>query len=266
MRHIEVEQIGSPIRREGSQRQTLVALGLNKIGRSKWVPDTPAMRGMIARVSHLVRITHDPAAPKPLVAPIYDEAADIALMRELAFDKNKIGLEPYDDAALKAGKTPDFKLLNDGIFCGYCEMKSPRDDFILKTPPPGGVAVRRNLPFYRKLGSHIKYAAEQFEAENSDHAYPNILVFVNHAPDIQRRDLIATIGRPERSRSCAIFAALRRRLILDPLKQQICTEPRPLFRVVPIDRAVKMVGRPPIRIENKVLVRPKIRFEPHHPF
>jgi hypothetical protein len=73
-------------------------------------------------------------------------------------------------------------------------MKSPRDDFILKAPPPGGVAVRRNLPFYRKLGSHIKYAAEQFEAENSDHAHPNILVFVNHAPDIQRRDLIATIA------------------------------------------------------------------------
>jgi hypothetical protein len=35
--------------------------------------------------------------------PIYDEAADIALMRELAFDENKIGLGPYDDAALKAG-------------------------------------------------------------------------------------------------------------------------------------------------------------------
>lgn len=195
MRYIEVEQTGSPIRREGRQRQTLVGLGLNKIGRSKWVPDTPAVRGMIAKVSHLVRITHDPAAPKPPPArPVHDEATDIALARELVFDKNNIALESYDDAALKAGKTPDFKLIKDAKLCGFCEVKSPRDDVVLETPPPGGVAIRRNLPFYRKLGSHIKYAAEQFEAQNADHACPNILIFVSHTADVQRRDLIATIA------------------------------------------------------------------------
>lgn len=195
MRYIEVEQTGSPIRRESSQRATLIGLGLNKIGRSKWVPDTSAIRGMIAKVSHLVRINHDPAAPKPpRVPPVYDEAADIALMRELAFDKNGIVLEPYDNAALRAGKTPDFKLLKDGQLRGFCEVKSPRDDFILETPPPGGVAIRPNLPFYRKLGSQIRNASEQFEAVNPDHARPNILVFVSHAPGIQRRDLIATIA------------------------------------------------------------------------
>jgi large subunit ribosomal protein L30 len=56
MRYIEVEQIGSPIRRRGNQRQTL-GLKLNKIGRVSWPPDTPATRGMIDTVRHLVKVT-----------------------------------------------------------------------------------------------------------------------------------------------------------------------------------------------------------------
>ena len=55
-RRIKVEQIGSPIRREHTQRETLIGLGLNKIGRVSELPDTPAMRGMIAKVEHLVRV------------------------------------------------------------------------------------------------------------------------------------------------------------------------------------------------------------------
>ena len=53
---IKVEQIGSPIRREASQRATLIGLGLNKIGRVRELPDTPQTRGMIAKVRHLVRV------------------------------------------------------------------------------------------------------------------------------------------------------------------------------------------------------------------
>ncbi|MFK8251041.1 50S ribosomal protein L30 [Ancylobacter terrae] len=53
---ITVEQIGSPIRRPGDQRATLVGLRLNKLGRRSTLQDTPAVRGMIAKVSHLVRI------------------------------------------------------------------------------------------------------------------------------------------------------------------------------------------------------------------
>ena len=53
---ITVEQTGSPIRREASQRQTLIGLGLNKIGRRKQIPDTPQSRGMISKVGHLVRV------------------------------------------------------------------------------------------------------------------------------------------------------------------------------------------------------------------
>ena len=53
---ITVEQTGSPIRRPAYQRATLVGLGLNKIGRVRTLPDTPEVRGMIDRVSHLVRV------------------------------------------------------------------------------------------------------------------------------------------------------------------------------------------------------------------
>ena len=53
---VKVTQIGSPIGRQGYQRETLKGLGLNKIGRRASVNDTPAVRGMIAKVAHLVRV------------------------------------------------------------------------------------------------------------------------------------------------------------------------------------------------------------------
>ncbi len=56
---IKVEQVGSPIRREASQRQTLIGLGLNKIGRVKELPDNPSTRGMIDKVAHLVRVVDE---------------------------------------------------------------------------------------------------------------------------------------------------------------------------------------------------------------
>ncbi len=53
---IKVEQTGSPLRRNNDQRATLVGLGLNKIGRVSELPDTPATRGMIRKVQHMVRV------------------------------------------------------------------------------------------------------------------------------------------------------------------------------------------------------------------
>jgi ribosomal protein L30 len=53
---IVVEQTASPSRRPAAQRATLVGLGLNKIRRRKTLPDNPAIRGMIAKVKHLVRV------------------------------------------------------------------------------------------------------------------------------------------------------------------------------------------------------------------
>ena len=53
---LTVEQTGSPIGRPAAQRQTLVGLKLNKIGRRATLEDTPAVRGMIHAVRHLVRV------------------------------------------------------------------------------------------------------------------------------------------------------------------------------------------------------------------
>ena len=53
---VKVTQIGSPIGREGDQRATLVGLGLNKLHRSRELEDTPAVRGMIGKVRHLLQI------------------------------------------------------------------------------------------------------------------------------------------------------------------------------------------------------------------
>lgn len=58
-RTITVEQIGSPIRQPAVQRQTLAGLGLNKMHRTSSLEDTPAVRGMIHKVRHLVRIVDE---------------------------------------------------------------------------------------------------------------------------------------------------------------------------------------------------------------
>ena len=56
---ITVEQIGSPIRRPDRQQKVLVGLGLNKMHRRRTLEDTPAVRGMINKVHHMVRIVDE---------------------------------------------------------------------------------------------------------------------------------------------------------------------------------------------------------------
>lgn len=56
---IVVKQIGSPIRRPAKQRQTLIGLGLNKMHKTRELEDTPAVRGMINKISHMVEIIEE---------------------------------------------------------------------------------------------------------------------------------------------------------------------------------------------------------------
>ena len=56
---IVVKQIGSPIRRPAKQRQTLIGLGLNKMHRTRELEDTPSIRGMVNKISHMVQIIED---------------------------------------------------------------------------------------------------------------------------------------------------------------------------------------------------------------
>ena len=53
---VTLEQIASPARREASQTGTLIGLGLNKMHRKRTLEDTPAIRGMIHKVRHMVRV------------------------------------------------------------------------------------------------------------------------------------------------------------------------------------------------------------------
>jgi large subunit ribosomal protein L30 len=56
---VTVKQTGSPIRRKPDQRQTLIGLGLNKMHRVSTLEDTPSVRGMINKVSHMVEVIED---------------------------------------------------------------------------------------------------------------------------------------------------------------------------------------------------------------
>ncbi|MFM8746685.1 MAG: 50S ribosomal protein L30 [Aestuariivirga sp.] len=53
---VTIQQIASPQRRPAAQRATLIGLGLNKMNKTSTLQDTPAVRGMIAKVAHLVRV------------------------------------------------------------------------------------------------------------------------------------------------------------------------------------------------------------------
>ena len=56
---IVVKQVGSPIRRPAIQRETLKGLGLNKMHRVRELEDTPAVRGMVNSIPHLVQIVEE---------------------------------------------------------------------------------------------------------------------------------------------------------------------------------------------------------------
>lgn len=56
---IIVKQISSPIRRPAKQRKTLIGLGLNKMHKTRELDDTPSIRGMVNKISHMVEIVEE---------------------------------------------------------------------------------------------------------------------------------------------------------------------------------------------------------------
>ena len=56
---VTVEQVRSAARRPAKQTATLIGLGLNKLRRTRTLEDTPQVRGMIAKVKHLVRVVDE---------------------------------------------------------------------------------------------------------------------------------------------------------------------------------------------------------------
>jgi large subunit ribosomal protein L30 len=65
MAKVTVRQTGSPIRRTKDQRATLIGLGLNKMGRTSTLEDTPSVRGMIAKLAHMVEVVEQSTIPPP---------------------------------------------------------------------------------------------------------------------------------------------------------------------------------------------------------
>jgi large subunit ribosomal protein L30 len=195
--YIRIQQIRSPIRRHYSQRRTLQGLGLNKIGRTVSVRFNGPMWGMIQKVRHLIRFPdqelfeqHRLVLPQPK-----DEAADEALVRQLVFNGWGVEAERLPEGK---NKSPDFRLTKNGELKGYCELKSPRDDWIFAIPKdlkPGEIRKEsREDPTPHALARVIGKAAAQFDAVNPDHAQPNILVIVSHARLRGPTDLHLAIG------------------------------------------------------------------------
>jgi large subunit ribosomal protein L30 len=185
--HLEtfkIIQTGSPIRRHRNQRQTLIGLKLNRIGRMAEVPNTRATWGMIAKVRHLIRIVDEELFQEHRFSDPNEinEDADKRLIRNLIFEPRRIRAE---DIPEDVGKTPDFKLFKNDVLSGFCEMKSPTDGDLFDVPDdlePGELRVEVGKdPAIFNLARHIAKAAKQFKAVNSEHLHPNILVFANHA-------------------------------------------------------------------------------------
>ncbi|WP_395648095.1 50S ribosomal protein L30 [Terricaulis sp.] len=53
---LKVKRIGSPIRREHGQRETLIGLGLKRANQVVELENTPSIQGMIRKVNHLVQV------------------------------------------------------------------------------------------------------------------------------------------------------------------------------------------------------------------
>ena len=99
--------------------------------------------------------------------------------------KHSLRPERFSKQEMRAGKTPDYRVLRDARLVAYCEAKHlQRDDW---------ASGLRSDPIFNRISNHIHEAAQQFNAVNPDHAYPNILVFANSDGMSDARDLDSVI-------------------------------------------------------------------------
>ncbi len=111
--------------------------------------------------------------------------------------ERRVRAERFTDAEVKAGKTPDFRLFRDGHLVGYCEVKSPRDEWLddlLKNAAPFQIAGGlRDDPTFSRIAGLVRKAVKQLDAVNPDRRLPNVLAFVNWANGNHFRDLDETL-------------------------------------------------------------------------
>jgi hypothetical protein len=113
------------------------------------------------------------------------------------FAKKGLRAVRFTAAELKAGKTPDFRIYYGDRHVGFCEVKSPHndwlDDKLSKAEPFQLAGGCRRDPTFNKIAAHIEKAIKQFDAVNADRALPNILVFINWAATARFSDLYETL-------------------------------------------------------------------------
>ena len=107
-----------------------------------------------------------------------NEEKDLALVQELLAGPAGIMLERIE--ATSEGPRPDFRLVSWRGFAGFCEVKSPRDDWLdeqlEQAPPLTVVGGARSDPTFNRIARNIEKAVRQFDAVNPDHGVPNVLV------------------------------------------------------------------------------------------
>lgn len=107
-------------------------------------------------------------------------------------------VERFSKTERRAGKTPDFRVLRNGAFLFYCEVKSsPEDQWLdeqLSSAAPGELAGgARSDPIFNRLTKDIHEAVKQFNAVNKDQRHPNVLALVNHDDMCGFNDLLGIL-------------------------------------------------------------------------
>ncbi|MBK1650540.1 hypothetical protein [Rhabdochromatium marinum] len=113
-------------------------------------------------------------------------------------ENRELTAERFSKAETRAGKTPDFRVSQNGEFLFYCEVKSSSEnrwlDNQLTNAAPGDiVGGARNDPIYNRLTSDIHNSMKQFDAVNKDHKFPNVLALVNHDDMCGFNDLLGIL-------------------------------------------------------------------------
>ncbi len=113
-------------------------------------------------------------------------------------EERGVTVERFSKAEMRSGKTPDFRVLRNGEFIFYCEVKSsPEDRWLdeqLNNAAPGElVGGARNDPIFNRLTADIHEAVKQFDAVNKKQEYPNVLALVNHDDKCGFNDLLGIL-------------------------------------------------------------------------
>jgi ribosomal protein L30 len=184
---IVVEQIGSPIRRHHKQRETLIGLGLNRIGRVVDLPNSRETRGMIAKVAHLVRVVHLATELDCFVAAVRAVYHDLITTRILRGDVLWAQFEEAV-AACRADPKMDDRQISERVN-ELAVAKVLLDDPTITGPityEPDMLPDRRKIDFVVDRGRdnlHVEVKTVRPHTADTDEAWQKFLERREYHPD-----------------------------------------------------------------------------------